>query len=172
MDCFESNSRKGLEKAKMSDNGSAISRRSTRMYKEENAYNEAGNSSTMLESRTPSVDENDQPQRDQSASTSFQTRLAPRVDLGLDLCGIFPTTADDMGKEGNGHSNSHSVTFHLRRAVAKRLQQAAHISTRQASVDGKPLNFGVVLHNSIYRSSLPLEADFQYLETLGLKTIL
>lgn len=53
--------------------------------------------------------------------------------------------------------------------VTKSLQ-AAKASTK-SKVDGRPLNFGTVLSGAIYRSSFPQIEDFQFLGTLGLKTI-
>jgi tyrosine-protein phosphatase SIW14 len=49
--------------------------------------------------------------------------------------------------------------------------EAAKTSTKEKG-DGKPINFGVVIPGTIYRSSFPEVNDFQYLGTLGLKTIL
>ena len=50
--------------------------------------------------------------------------------------------------------------------------QAAQKTLTKAKEDGRPLNFGVILPSSIYRSSFPLVEDFQFLGTLGLKTIM
>jgi tyrosine-protein phosphatase SIW14 len=36
---------------------------------------------------------------------------------------------------------------------------------------GKPLNFGVVLPGTVYRSSFPRQEDFKFFQGLGLKTI-
>ncbi len=49
--------------------------------------------------------------------------------------------------------------------------QAAKVSSK-AKGDGRPLNFGVVIPGKIYRSSWPMVEDFQYLESLRLKTVL
>lgn len=49
--------------------------------------------------------------------------------------------------------------------------QAANVSIK-AKIDSRPINFGVVLPGTIYRSSYPTEEDHAFLATLGLKTIL
>jgi hypothetical protein len=44
-----------------------------------------------------------QPQRQNrsaSSSISFPAGMIPMVDLGKDMCGIFPTTVEDMGIQG------------------------------------------------------------------------
>ena len=55
--------------------------------------------------------------------------------------------------------------------MVQSLQIAQEASTKR-KMEGRPLNFGTVLPNNIYRSSFPLVADIPYLETLGLKTVL
>ncbi len=49
--------------------------------------------------------------------------------------------------------------------------QAANASTK-VKIDSRPINFGVVLPRSIFRSSFPTEEDREFLGSLGLKTIL
>lgn len=63
----------------------------------------------------------------------------------------MPSTVEEMGKE-----------------VIKSLQAAKE----QTKIDGRPLNFGVVLPGAIYRSSFPMAGDYQFLGSLGLKTVL
>jgi tyrosine-protein phosphatase SIW14 len=71
--------------------------------------------------------------------------------------------------------NTSSPCFQMRtpvndNAVIKSIQ-AANASTK-AKIDTRPINFGVVLPGSIFRSSFPTEEDQEFLATLGLKTIL
>jgi tyrosine-protein phosphatase SIW14 len=49
--------------------------------------------------------------------------------------------------------------------------QAANDSIKP-KVDGRPLNFGIVLPGTIYRSSFPKPDNLPFLGTLGLKTVL
>ncbi|KAE9377774.1 hypothetical protein N431DRAFT_329579 [Stipitochalara longipes BDJ] len=136
-------------------NAVTISRRSTRLFVEEQQLLEAGYV-VGHESRYPPGDEKerDRPQRETViSSSSIKLLRVPTVDLGKALCPIFPTTPEDIGKQ-----------------VIKSLQ-AAKASTK-AKTDSRPVNFGVVLPGSIFRSSYPSEEDYEYLDTLGLKTIL
>jgi len=100
-----------------------------------------------------SSDESDKerPQRECKAPRNIETEIIPMVDLGKEVRDLFPKTAGDLSKQ-----------------VKKSLQAA---NSSKAKVDGQPLNFGVVLPGTIYRSSFPQIEDFQYLGTLGLKTI-
>jgi len=149
----------GTKESKMSENKNAItiSRRSTRLFVEEQQLMEAGNVVHMgYESRYSSGDEKerDRSQREAvTSSTTVEVLRMPVVDLGKKLCPIFPTTSEDVGKQ-----------------VVKCLQ-AANASTK-AKINSRPVNFGVVLPGTIYRSSYPTEEDYAFLATLGLKTVL
>ena len=111
-----------MKGTKMADvtNTNAVSRRSTRLFVEEQEVMEAGNADQMgHESRYgSSSDEKDkerqprkQPQMSlcresrRSSTSSVEGVMIPMVDLGKDLCGIFPTT-EDMGKHGRFSSHS------------------------------------------------------------------
>lgn len=134
-----------------------VSRRSTRLFVEEQQLMEAGIAGQLgYESRYPPCDEKERekPQREVvTSSRSIQVLRMPVVDLGKVLCPIFPTTSEGIAKQ-----------------VIKSLQ-AANASTK-AKTDSRPVNFGVVLPGSLYRSSYPTNEDYGYLDTLGLKTIL
>jgi tyrosine-protein phosphatase SIW14 len=81
-----------------------VSRRSTRLFVEEQQLMEAGNAGQLgFESRYPSGDEKeiDRPQREGViSSSSIQVLKMPVVDLGKSLCPIFPATLEDIGKQG------------------------------------------------------------------------
>ncbi|PMD44017.1 hypothetical protein L207DRAFT_525387 [Hyaloscypha variabilis F] len=136
-------------------NAITISRRSNRLFVEEQQLLEAGKAGGH-ESRQISGDEKerDRPQRETvSTSSSIKVLQMPVVELGMALCPIFPTTSEDIGKQ-----------------VIKSLQVAK--ASAKVKTDARPINFGVVLPGSIFRSSYPSEEDYEYLDTLGLKTIL
>lgn len=40
------------------------------------------------------------PAREKTVQNSMELRRAPAVNLGIDLSGVFPTTPEDMGKQG------------------------------------------------------------------------
>jgi tyrosine-protein phosphatase SIW14 len=85
-------------------NAITISRRSTRLFVEEQQFMEVGSAGQQgYESRFPPGDENerDKPQREAvTSSSSVQALRMPTVDLGKMLCPIFPTTSEDIGKQG------------------------------------------------------------------------
>jgi tyrosine-protein phosphatase SIW14 len=90
----------------MSENKNAItvSRRSTRLFVEEQQLMEAGIVVHMgYESRYSSGDEKerDRPQREAvTSSSTIKILRMPVVDLGKELCPIFPTTSEDIEKQG------------------------------------------------------------------------
>jgi len=137
----------------------ALSRRSGRTYEEDHGAIES-TSQTIQESRNASPhsekDAGRSTQGSRSGSVSIDIGLLsmPAVNLGKELSNIFPRTAEAMGKH-----------------VTKSLEAANNASTKEKT-PGKPVNFGVVLPGSVYRSSFPHEEDFKYLQSLGLKTIL
>jgi len=139
----------------------ALSRRSGRAYEEDHGAIESGSTSrTMQESRNSSPhsekDAGTLMKGSRSGSVSIDIGLLsmPVTNLGKELSSIFPRTVDDMEKH-----------------VIKSLEAASHASIKE-EVHGKPLNFGVVLPGSVYRSSFPQQEDLKYLQSLGLKTIL
>jgi hypothetical protein len=91
-----------------------VSRRSTRLFEDDQMNVEAGAAGMAYESRYgSSSDEKDKekPTRDRgSTSSNFDVRLLPVVDLGIDLFGMFPTTAEDMAKQGMWSSTRSSRT--------------------------------------------------------------
>jgi len=83
-------------------NAITISRRSVRLFVEEQQPLETGNA-VGHESRYPSGDEkeHDRPQRETVPSLgSIKALRVPVVELGKALCPIFPTTSEDIGKQG------------------------------------------------------------------------
>jgi tyrosine-protein phosphatase SIW14 len=101
-----------MEKLHMqeSTNQGAISRRSTRIFMEEQLTLESGNHLSLYEMRCSSKEEMEKEngQRDMSTSASSDISLVPRVNLGKDLCNIFPITPDAIGKQGT--SSLHAIT--------------------------------------------------------------
>jgi len=134
-----------------------ISRRSTRIFVEEQEPVAVANGVTMAQEthRNFNFDGNERGKlRRQSRSnstSSIDPRLTQMVDVGKDLYGILPKNSEEMGKQ---------ITQGI---------QAARASTN-SKVDGRPVNFGLVVPG-IYRSSFPQVEDFEYLKTLHLKTI-
>ncbi len=89
------------------NNAVTVSRRSTRLFVEEQQPMEAGIMVQMgYESRCSSGDEKERerPQteiRDAvTSSSSIEVLRRPAVDLGKELCPIFPTTSEDIEKQG------------------------------------------------------------------------
>ena len=95
-------------------NTSAVSRRSTSLFVDEQEVMEAGNVSQMMyESRYGSSSDEKDKEKPQlslsresmtSSTISIEGGMIPMVDLGKDLYGIFPTTVEDMGKHGMLHA--------------------------------------------------------------------
>jgi tyrosine-protein phosphatase SIW14 len=83
-------------------NAVTISRRSTRLFVEEQQPMEAGNALGCESKHLPG----DEKQRERSAreaatsSSNIQVLRMPVVDLGKPLCPIFPTTLEDIEKQG------------------------------------------------------------------------
>jgi tyrosine-protein phosphatase SIW14 len=109
----------GME-LKMAERSSAtVSRRSTRLFVEEQDNMERGNAGQILsESRYgPSGDEKEKekPQRDEKTSLTSNTAagILPMVNLGKDIGGIFPTTVEDMAKHGTQSQFNHCADFYL-----------------------------------------------------------
>jgi tyrosine-protein phosphatase SIW14 len=93
-----------IKKSKMPEkmNAITVSRRSARLFVEEQQLIEAGNA-VGHDPRYPpgSEKERDRPQREGvSSSSSIQSFRIPVVDIGKVLCPIFPTTSEDIGKQG------------------------------------------------------------------------
>jgi tyrosine-protein phosphatase SIW14 len=92
------------KKSKMSDkiNAVTVSRRSTRLFVEDQQVIEMG-TALGCDSRYLPGDEKDRerPAREAvTSSSSIQVLRMPVVDLGKALCPIFPTTSEDIGKQG------------------------------------------------------------------------
>jgi hypothetical protein len=92
------------KKSKMSEkmNAVTISRRSTRLFVEDQQAVETGNA-LGCDSRYPPGDEKDRERLARetvTSSSSIQVLRMPVVDLGKALCPIFPSTSEDIGKQG------------------------------------------------------------------------
>lgn len=159
---------------------SAISRRSARVYSEEQdgtvelgtVGQSQGQGSCSSESRYGSGDERadrEKTPRKRSRSLSYsgngyEDGMIERVDLGRDVKGLFATTFEEIGKQGTlylfilkGSTDGYTV--------AKSLQAAKN------KTEGRPLNFGTIIPSAIYRSSFPAVEDHPFLGSLGLKSV-
>ncbi|KAF4624628.1 hypothetical protein G7Y89_g13539 [Cudoniella acicularis] len=135
--------------------GHAISKRSTRTFVEEHHIMESGNGGQIMrESQIGSYSEEkimtDSKRNSWSSTKNIDLGRGSVSDIGIDTYGLFPNTVEGIENE-----------------VPKSLQTIKS----KAKEEGKPLNFGIVVPGSIYRSSFPQTEDFQYLQSLGLKTI-
>ena len=106
----------------MAESGSTtVSRRSTRIMIEEELIGVGNLSQGVYDSKGSSGDEleKDKQQRESrssslgtscsSCSSGIDGRLMPTVDLGKDVFGIMPSTAEEMGKQGK-NCNRRAVT--------------------------------------------------------------
>ncbi|KAG4424498.1 hypothetical protein IFR04_002376 [Cadophora malorum] len=135
---------------------SEMSRRSTRIFVEEQEFVDRTKITMSASSRESSVDDIEKAAhqtKSKSTNAGGDSTQQAMVNVGRSL-DIFPITSEDI--------NLHIVTESL---------QAAKVSTK-AKEDGRPINFGVVVPGKIYRSSWPMIEDFQYLETLQLRTVI
>ncbi len=88
-------------------NAATVLRRPTRLFIEEQQLVEAGTIAQIgYESRCSSGDEKERerPQHELReavlSSGGIEVLQIPVVDLGKELCPIFPTTLEDIGKQG------------------------------------------------------------------------
>lgn len=92
--------------AKMAEttNSTTISRRSTRLFIEEQNAAEAGIVGQMeRESRNISEKEQEKSQKPQNRTpptNSVEGPIIPLVDFGMDLSGLFPSAVEDMKDHG------------------------------------------------------------------------
>jgi hypothetical protein len=83
-----------------------VSRRSTRLCVKDQDSVEVGTAGIAYESRYGSSSDEKEKEKEKPAretgppSGNVDARVVPIVDLGIDLSGMFPTTAEDMGKHG------------------------------------------------------------------------
>ncbi|KAH6722311.1 tyrosine phosphatase family-domain-containing protein [Leptodontidium sp. MPI-SDFR-AT-0119] len=134
---------------------SEMSRRSTRIFVEEQEFVDRSSIPLSSSSSEGSVDGSEKVHQCKTKGTiaGVETTQPSMGNLGQTL-DVFPTTSEDIGL--------HIVTESL---------QPANVVTK-AKEDGRPVNFGVVVPGKIYRSSWPMMEDFQYLESLRLKTVI
>jgi len=132
-----------------------MSRRSTRIFVEEQEFVDRTKITMSASSRESSVDDIEKAAhqtKSKSTNAGGDTTQQAMVNVGRSL-DIFPITSED-------------INLHITESL-----QAAKVSTK-AKEDGRPINFGVVVPGKIYRSSWPMIEDFQYLETLQLQTVI
>jgi len=82
-------------------NAITISRRPARLFVEEQQLLEVGYAAGH-ESRYPSSDEKENDRQREAAPSlaSIKALRVPVVELGKALCPIFPTSSEDIGKQG------------------------------------------------------------------------
>jgi tyrosine-protein phosphatase SIW14 len=95
---------------KMTDatTGTTISRRSTRLFIEEQDGMEAGTAGNIERESRQASEEKEQeryqkaqkPQKKVTTPDNIEAPMTPLVDFGRDLCGLFPSTAEDMVDHG------------------------------------------------------------------------
>ncbi|KAG9240393.1 tyrosine phosphatase family-domain-containing protein [Calycina marina] len=119
-----------------------ISRRSTRLF-EEDASVTTGEDSNIEKQRSS-----------RGPSVNGETRAIAMGELDVESSSLGGL--EDMGRKG---------------ALYEAPQTCEHKLISSCAVQNKPLNFGTVVEGKIYRSSFPVTDDFQFLQTLGLKTI-
>ncbi|KAK0107165.1 hypothetical protein ONS95_003871 [Cadophora gregata] len=134
---------------------SEMSRRSTRTFVEEQEFVDRSSITMSASSRESSVDNIEKAAhqfKSKSPIAGGESTQQTMVNVGRSL-DIFPINSED-------------IDLHITESL-----QAAKVSTK-AKEDGRPLNFGVVVTGKIYRSSWPMVEDFQYLQSLNLKTVI
>jgi tyrosine-protein phosphatase SIW14 len=80
-----------------------VSRRSTRLLAKDQESVDTVFAGIAYETRYSSSSDEDReesPRETSAARSSPEPRKIPDVDLGIDLSGIFPTTPEDIGKQG------------------------------------------------------------------------
>lgn len=164
--------------AEATNTTTTISRRSTRFFIGEQDAMEAGIAGqTEREPRHGSEEQErpqkaQKPQRNVPSTTSTEGPIIPLVDFGKDLCGMFPTTVEDIDDHGTllmqCRSSFAAVHLLIPAPVVKSLQAVKKDKFRG---EGRPINFGIVLPGAVYRSSFPMTEDFHFLGRLGLRTV-
>ncbi|TGO28174.1 hypothetical protein BPAE_0031g00390 [Botrytis paeoniae] len=145
-----------------------ISRRSTRVFATEQEVMQSGNAGVVGVAMVPhearyssNQDEKDK-EKDkkhrEARSTSHQTPLKS-ADVGKDLGTLFPAKIETIATQV-------TKSVDTNKASAKEKQK-----DKEKEKEKHDLNFGVIAPNAIYRSSFPQQEDFEYLGTLGLKSI-
>ncbi|ESZ97077.1 hypothetical protein SBOR_2507 [Sclerotinia borealis F-4128] len=140
-----------------------ISRRSTRIFVGEQEAMELGNAGigmvphdnkygTTQDEKSKEKDKQHREGRSSSHQSHLQALGVPVVEFGRDLSPLFPSTSEAIATQ-----------------VTKSLAAANALAKEKQ--EGRPLNFGVILPHAIYRSSFPQQEDFEYLKSLGLKSI-
>jgi tyrosine-protein phosphatase SIW14 len=95
-------------------NDVTVSRRSTRLFVDEQQLTEAETTVQLgYESRCSCGDEKEREKLQRelreavTSSSSIEVLRMPVVDLGKELCPIFPTTSEDIGKQGRFFTYNH-----------------------------------------------------------------
>ncbi|KAF7946623.1 hypothetical protein EAE96_009618 [Botrytis aclada] len=145
-----------------------ISRRSTRVFATEQEVMQSGNAGVVGVAMVPhearyssNQDEKDK-EKDkkhrEARSSSHQSPLQS-ADVGKDLGTLFPAKIETI-------TTQVTKSLDTTKALAKEKQK-----DKEKEKEKHDLNFGVIAPNAIYRSSFPQQEDFEYLGTLGLKSI-
>ncbi|TGO12556.1 hypothetical protein BTUL_0086g00310 [Botrytis tulipae] len=145
-----------------------ISRRSTRVFATEQEVMQPGNAGVAGVAMAPhearyssSQDEKDK-EKDkkhrEARSSSHQSPLQS-ADVGKDLGTLYPAKTETIATQV-------TKSVDTTKASAKEKQK-----DKEKEKEKHNLNFGVIAPNAIYRSSFPQQEDFEYLGTLGLKSI-
>ncbi|KAF7913118.1 uncharacterized protein EAE98_011669 [Botrytis deweyae] len=147
-----------------------ISRRSTRVFATEQEIMQPGNAGVAgvamasHEARYSSnQDEKDkEKEKDkkhrEARSSSHQSPLQS-ADVGKDIGTLYPAKTETIATQV-------TKSVDTTKASAKEKQK-----DKEKEKEKHDLNFGVIAPNAIYRSSFPQQEDFEYLGTLGLKSI-
>ncbi|RFU25432.1 Protein-serine-threonine phosphatase/Protein-tyrosine-phosphatase/4-nitrophenylphosphatase, partial [Scytalidium lignicola] len=90
------------------------------------------------------------PRKSSAVPTTVRSGILPVVDLGKNISCVFPSNGVEM-----------------KELMTKCIETSRASATKIA---GQPANFGLVLPG-VYRSSYPQKEDFEFLRTLGLKSI-
>jgi len=134
--------------------GNLVSKRTTRAFVEDHHHIVEGCSAG------PIIHEKQRRSRSQEKEGSWSPARSVKMETPVDIGAEFATNGMvacgviDIGKE-----------------VSKKLQAFKAENDDQKDDEKDHFNFGEVMPGSIYRSSFPHTEDYQFLQTLGLKTI-
>jgi len=172
--------------------GNLVSKRTTRVYVEDHHIVEnctAGQMTFESQHRQRSQSKENDADKDKekekegqgrwsSASSIDQRETPPDLVTEFDGIGMVPYGVEDLGKEGRAHHSCDTfwILFLICSTVSKKLQAPNVVKAKNEDEDKqddeKPhFNFGEVIPGRIYRSSFPQMEDYQFLQTLGLKTV-
>lgn len=156
--------------------GNLVSKRTTRAFVEDHHIVESCSvGQPKYESRRHSCGkEKDIEGKWSSASSVNQSEAPPDMEMESDGIGMASYGVDDLGKEGMACISVITVVFILTfSTVSKKLSLSPPKSDDEDKKDDEKqyFNFGEVITGNVYRSSFPRTEDYQFLQSLGLKTI-